>query len=155
MRVYALEKDSLLESSSFPVDAFHSEAFRKRFTESAWSALSQTQLEEEALTFIDLLYPLIDLLQAESSFIAAIVLIRVDVQDLLVGPGQGSSKTTASVRDDPFPGQSLSSQGKQRVLQSCPVDHDIPLGFAERFHCAQIEKKLQVELEDLCWLASS
>ena len=55
---------------------------------------------EGAPTTIDLLYPFLNLLQAECSFGPSIVFVRVDMEDVLAGAGEGSSKTAASVRDD-------------------------------------------------------
>lgn len=91
VRVYALEKDSLLVASELSVGAFHSEAFRKILPESGRCQLCTLKLQHDKLTSIDLLYPLVNLLQAERSFRATIVLILINLQNLLLGTGQGSS----------------------------------------------------------------
>ncbi len=69
------------------------------------------------LTSINLLYPLIYLLQTECSLGAAIIFILVDVEDLLIRTGQGSSWTARSVRDDSDPTpRRQNSQSEQRML---------------------------------------
>ncbi len=96
VRVYALEKESFLDSEAI----FHKEAFRKCPNgDSRNTSAAQDAEMRKCITSIDLLHPFIHFLQAESSFIVAIVLIWVDMEDLFIGAGQSSSKAR-SVRLD-------------------------------------------------------